>query len=156
MYDLNPPRVFVHKRVYRNPKAVVRLERMLAGLHRPTVEDVDVQDTDRVIEAAGAREDLPVLSHRVRQGLEKRAQDPVMLFNTFVWDPPAAVPVRQQYRNVRAQSIANLMAGVGESFAFSRREASCMSADRPYVCQGGWGIHSLLDEIEARYPAKIS
>ena len=40
MYELNPPRVFVHKRVYRNPKAVKRLERMLAGLHGPTVEDV--------------------------------------------------------------------------------------------------------------------
>ena len=32
MYDLNPPQVFVHKRVYENEKATARLERMLKGL----------------------------------------------------------------------------------------------------------------------------
>ena len=35
MYDLNPPHVFVHKRVFANKKATARLERMLQGLKNP-------------------------------------------------------------------------------------------------------------------------
>ena len=144
MYDLKPPHVFVHKRVHRNPKAVTRLERMLRGLRNPRVEEVDVADTDRVIEACGAREDLPVMSSRVRQGHEKRAHDSVMLFNTFVWDKNDRAPVTKKYKNVRAQAIARLMAGVGDDFVFSKREESMPGSGKPYVCQGGWGIHSLL------------
>jgi spore photoproduct lyase len=34
-----------------------------------------------------------------------------------------------------------LMAGVGEEFAFSQRELN--DPNRAFVCQGGWGIHSL-------------
>jgi len=144
MYDLRPPRIFVHKRVYRNPRAVRRLERMLAALGNPPFEEVDTSDTDRVIEATGSREDLPVMSNRVRQGIEKRQEDPVFLFNTFVWEEPARSPVRRQYKNVRASAIARLMAGTGEDFVFGRREASTGRGDKPYVCQGGWSIHSLL------------
>ena len=114
MYDLNPPHVFVHKRVHKNPKAVTRLERMLKGLRNPRIEEVEAGDTDRVIEACGAREDLPVMSSRVRQGHERRAQDSVMLFNTFVWDKNGRVPVAKKYKNVRAQAIARFSKIEGE------------------------------------------
>jgi len=87
MYDLHPPQVFVHKRVFKNKKAIARFERMLGGLKNPSYEEVDESDTARIIEAAGAHEDLPVQSGRVRQGIEKLAADPIMLFNTFVWNP---------------------------------------------------------------------
>jgi len=56
MYDLNPPRVFVHKRVFENKKATDRLERMLQGLKNPSYEEVDESDTERIIAASGARE----------------------------------------------------------------------------------------------------
>ena len=142
MYELHPPRVFVHKRVYDNPKAVARMERMLPGLGNPTLEEVDVKDTEKVIEAAGAREDLPVQSGRVRQGIEKNAHDPVMLFNTFVWDPTKVSPVGKQYKNPRAASIARNMAGVAQNFAYSRRDGGD-GRNKPYVCQGGWGVHTI-------------
>jgi len=143
MYDLHPPRIFVHKRVWRNAKAVKRLERMLAAMGNPPFEEVDVDDVDRVVEAAGAREDLPVQSGRVRMGIEKVSADPVMLFSTFVWDDSERRPPKR-FRNPRAQSIARHMAGVGREFAYSRREQSDGSdPKRPYVCQGGWGIHTL-------------
>ena len=142
MYDLNPPRVFVHKRVFRNPKATARLERMLAGLRNPAVEVVEQADTERVIEASGAHEQLPVQSGRVRQGIEKLATDPVMLFNTFVWDDPPSPPT--QYGNPRARSIARHMYGTSRDFAYSRRElANGRDPKRFYVCQGGWGIHTI-------------
>lgn len=143
MYDLHPPRVFVHERVFANPRAVVRLERMLAALRNPPFEEVTPADVDRVVEAAGAREELPVQSGRVRQGIEKLTRDPVFLFNTFVWDAGQRTPPKP-FRNPRAQSIARHMAGCAQDFAYSRRESSDgLDPDRPWVCQGGWGIHTL-------------
>ena len=144
MYDLNPPAVFVHRRVFDNDRATVRLERMLQGLGNPAYEVVDAGDTQRVIEAAGAREDLPVQSGRVRQGIEKLSADPVMLFNTFVWDPDRVQPATREYHNPRARSIDRHMQGVGREFAYSRRErADGRDPARSYVCQGGWGIHTI-------------
>ena len=144
MYDLNPPQVFVHKRVYKNKKATVRLEKMLKALGNPRFEEVEAGDTDRVIAASGAREGLPVQSGRVRQGIEKITDDPVMLFNTFVWDPDEIKPVAGKYGNPRARSIARHMAGAGRDFAYSKREGrDGRDSGRPYVCQGGWGIHTI-------------
>ena len=142
MYSLHPPHVFIHRRVYENPQAVARLERMLAAMGNPATQDVDTADTDAVIAAAGANESLPVQSRRVRQGIEKISRDPIMLFNTFVWDPAERVKPTGTYTNPRAQSIARNMAGVGQNFAYSQREGG-NGFDRPYVCQGGWGIHTL-------------
>jgi DNA repair photolyase len=120
------------------------MERMLRALRNPSIEEVDVGDTDKVIEAAGAREELPVQSGRVRQGIEKLTSDPVMLFNTFVWDEKQVQSLPRRYKNPRAQGIARHMAGTGREFAYSRREQSDGSgAQRPFVCQGGWGIHTL-------------
>ncbi len=143
MVPLNPRQVFVHRRVYKNKPAVARLERMLKALGNPRIEEIDVGDADRVIEASGAREDLPVQSGRVRQGIEKHAHDPIMLFNTFVWDDEPAKPLEREYHNPRARSIARHVAGWGRKFAYGWREAEDGSDPaRPYVCQGGWGIHT--------------
>ena len=144
MYDLNPPRVFVHKRVYENPKAVARMERMLEGLGNPPTEDVDEKDTDRVLQACGITEDLPVQSGRVRQGIEKIDRDPSFIFNTFVWDDSKIKPVAKTYANPRARAIARAMAGTGRGGIYGKRD-TCDGTDpkRPYVCQGGWSIHTL-------------
>ena len=144
MYDLNPPKVFVHKRVYENKQAVVRLERMLAGLGNPPFEDVEESDTEKVIEASGARDDLPVQSGRVRQGIEKIGTDPVFLFNTYVWDPDKIGPMKKQYKHPRARALARFMAGMGPGATYGRREASDGSdPKRPWVCQGGWSFHTI-------------
>ena len=143
MYQLHPRHVFVHKRVYASPKAAARLERMLDALGNPPFDEIDEHDADKVIDAAGARDDLPVQSGRVRHGIERIAHDPVMLFNTFVWDPDKAAPA-EPHKNPRARSIARHVAGAGRGFAYSRREASDgTDPRRPWVCQGGWGIHTL-------------
>ena len=96
MYNLDPPQVFVHRRVYENKKATARMERMLEKLGNPPFEEVGENDADKVIEAAGARDDLPVQSGRVRQGIEKIINDPIMLFNTFVWDPDKVFPIKRK------------------------------------------------------------
>jgi len=142
MYKLSPGQVFVHERVYANPKATARLERMLAGLGQPPFEVIGVDDADRVIEAAGASEELPVQSQRVRQGIEKIDADPVFVFNTFVWEPDKIRPASRDYSNPRAREVAKALAGMPPSYG--RRER-CDGRDqrRPYVCQGGWSIHSI-------------
>jgi len=143
MYDLHPPHVFVHKRVYRNKQAVVRLERMLRGLGNPPIEEVDESDTDRVVEAAGASDDLPVQSGRIRQGIEKRGRDPIFVFNTFVWDPAEAGRPAREYKNPRARALAVLMAGAGRGACYGKREANNgLDSPHPWVCQGGWSIHT--------------
>ena len=144
MYDLKPPKVFIHKRVYENDQAVARLKRVMEGLGNPPFEEVDESDVGKVIEAAGAREDLPVQSGRVRQGIEKVQHDPVMLLNTFVWDESKRKPREKAYKNPRAQSISRHMAGCAQDFAYSKRELRDGSnPDNRIVCQGGWGIHTI-------------
>ncbi|MBT3380575.1 MAG: hypothetical protein HN742_10385 [Lentisphaerae bacterium] len=141
MYKLNPRRVFVHRRVYDNPKAAARLERMLDGLGNPAFDVIDENGADEVIAAAGCREELTVQSSRVRQGIEKIDADPVFLFNTFVWEQDRMQPVTKKYANPRARSVAQAVAGMRP--AYGRREQSNGLDDRPYVCQGGWSIHSI-------------
>ncbi len=144
MYRLRPPHVFVHRRVYENPLAVARMERMLGAIDHPPVVEVDVDDTPMVLDLAGPGADVPRVDNRVRQGIERRPQDPSLIFNTFVWDASArqAVHPCAASRDVQSQGIARLLAGAGEEFAFSRR-GSLVVNGKQYVCQGGWGIHSL-------------
>jgi len=143
MYRLRPPHVFVHKRVYENPRAVARMERILKAIGNPPIQEVGAGDTDRVLEMVGPAEDASIVSGRVRHGIERRDADPSFLFNTFEWDESKrSKPVTRRSGSF-ARRIAAAMAGVGEDFAFSRREANWMSGRTQYVCQGGWGIHSL-------------
>ena len=144
MYELHPPHVFVHRRVYANPQAVARLERMLDALGNPPVDEVDEGDTDRVIELTEPPEAAEAANGKVRHGPERAAAEPSMLFNTFVWDPGARAPLAEgRHTGLFSQPIARLMAGVGEDFAFSRREGIWGAPPEEWVCQGGWGIHSL-------------
>ena len=144
MYDLSPSKVFVHKRVYESKQAVVRLERMLDGLGNPRFEEVDEDDTEKVIEASGASDDLTVQSNRVRQGIQKIGADPVFLFNTYVWDPDKVKPAVKQYQHPRAKALARFMAGAGPGSIYGRREANDGSNPKqPWVCQGGWSIHTI-------------
>ncbi len=144
MYDLNPPRVFVHRRVYENPQAVVRLERMLGGLGNPSFDEVDESDTPEVIAASGALEEAQIRSNRVRQGVQKVGTDPVFLFNTHVWDPGKIKPLAQKYEHPRAAALARFMAGVGPSAIYGRREATDgLDPKLPFVCQGGWSFHTI-------------
>lgn len=139
---MNAPYIFLHKRVYENAKVTRILERMLRGLGYPGFEEVGDDDLWRVAESAGMSEAQPVMSGRVRQGIEKRSDDPVLLFNTFVWDETKRSKRKRVYRNPRLSLLDSLLRSVGEDFAFSKREANYMHP-RPFVCQGGWGIHSL-------------
>ena len=143
MYDLKPPYVFVHRRVYEDPKAVVRLERMLEAMGNPPVREVDSGETDQVLRLAGPPRDVEPMDGAVRMGITRPEETPSFLFNTFVWDdrPRPAVDA-SRYRDTTSLRIARLMAGVGEDFAFSRRDELVCAGVR-YVCQGGWGIHSL-------------
>lgn len=143
MYPVRPPHVFVHKRVYHNPQAVARMERMLRAMGNPPVEEVDVGDTDRILALAGPRRYHEPMSGSVRMGLVRPTPDASVLFNTFVWDEAERTAVDlAPYDDHASRRIARLMAGVGDDFCFSRRDNLTVAGVR-YVCQGGWGLHSL-------------
>lgn len=149
MYALAPKAVYAHKRVFDNPRAVERMERMLdaIGVRLEDVARVDLDDLDEICEVAGVSEDmateeLVAAGHgRVRQGHLKLAHDPVLVFNTFVWDEADRLPRPREFRNTHSRRLQNFFCGVGEDFAFSEREV--LSPGKNYVCQGGWGIHTL-------------
>lgn len=143
MYDLNPPHVFVHERVHGNPRAVARMERLLAALDDPQVETVGTADMDRVIGLTRPPDDIGLINGRVRHGLEVTPSQPSFLFNTFVWDSAERGEYdAEKYPDAFSHSIARVMAGVGEDFAFSQRDPHFGDKEK-WVCQGGWGIHSL-------------
>ncbi len=151
MYDLHPKGGFAHERVFDNPRALARMERMLDAMHIPldSVPKVGMGDVEEIIELSGATEavaaeDVRRGGHgRVRQGRVRLEEDPVIVFNTFVWDPDkrAPAPEGMKFTNPHASRLVRLFSGVGEDFAFSKRDL--YRADRDWVCQGGWGIHSI-------------
>lgn len=149
MYDLNPKAVFVHERVFENAKAVARMERMLDAMGIPpaSVPRVNAGDIEEIVAIADATNEVAaeqVLKGghgRVRMGHLKQAHDPVMIFNTFVWDESRRTPVQGDYTHPKARQLASLFAGVGSNFAYSRREPNCVPGQ--VNCQGGWGIHSI-------------
>ncbi len=145
MYTLKPPAIFVHKRVYRNARAVKRLEHMLKAMGDPPVENVETADTEMIVERAGIGATCPEWSDDLMNGLLKPQGDPVLVFNTFVWDASKRKKPDPKYKYKIANRLASTMAGVGEDFAYSRREVMDANhhPERSYVCQGGWGIHSL-------------
>lgn len=145
MYSLKPPAIFVHKRVYRNKNAVNRLQRMLKAMGDPPVEDVETTDVGAIVDRAGIGASCPAWSDDLMNGFLRPQGDPVIVFNTFVWDESKREVPDRKYKYNIANRLAWTMAGVGDDFAYSRREVmdSDHHPERNYVCQGGWGLHSL-------------
>ncbi len=145
MYTLKPPAVFVHKRVFRNANAVKRLERMLKAMGEPPIEEVEASDTEMIVECAGIGRKCPAWSGDLMNGFLKPQGDPVIVFNTFVWDESKRGKPDQKFKYHIANRLAWTMAGAGDDFAYSRREVMDEEhhPERSYVCQGGWGLHSL-------------
>jgi len=150
MYNLKPKAVFAHKRVFENPFAIARMERMLDALQisRADVREVDINDFDEIIAISGATDSIATDEvkrgghGRVRLGNLPKAPDPVMVFNTFVWDESKRLPPARKLAHPQARRLQRMLCGVAEDYAYSRREI--YTPDHPeYVCQGGWGIHTL-------------
>lgn len=148
MYDINPKAVYAHERVYTNPRAVKRMQRMLEaiGVAESDVPRVNNDDIDEIIRVAGLTEDLAALTEggqgRIRQGHVKLAHDPVLVFNTFVWNVSDQTSSEREFRNPLAKRLQRLFCGVGANFAYSYRQLMTPRATH-YVCQGGSGIHTL-------------
>ena len=150
MYELSPKAVFAHKRVFANPLALARMNRMLQalGVRQDDVPRVDIADLDDILDLAGtpeamATDEMIRGGHgRIRQGHHDLQGDPVIVFNTFAWDETERTAPPRTFRNPHARRLQALFCGVGEDFAYSRRELFSPGG-RAYVCQGGWGIHTL-------------
>ncbi len=151
MYELQPRGLFVHRRVFDNPLATARFERIVTALgSKPAdVPVIGESDIDTILDVAGATDAITTAEiikgghGRFRQGHLKLDYDPVMIFNTFVWDPEQRTPIDRKFGHPRANQTYRMLCGVGKEFAYSNRPLFMYDAPKGYVCQGGWGIHSL-------------
>lgn len=151
MYQIKPKAVFAHKRVFENPRAVARMERILdaLGISPADVPRVDLDDFEDIMKACEGFEDvvseeIVKASHgRFRSGHLRVASAPVFVFNTFAWDHTERAPVPANLLSPQAKILYRLLDGVGEDFAFSRRDQHLGETSSGHVCQGGWGIHTL-------------
>ncbi len=153
MYNVSPKAVFAHKRVFDNPKAVARMERMLdaLGIAPSDVPQVELGDFDDIMRSCEGFESLAnempevvKAGHgRFRQGHLRVSSAPVFVFNTFAWDKTDRTAVPERIKSPQARNLFRLLDGVGEDFAFSRREKHVADTAAAYVCQGGWGVHTL-------------
>ncbi|MCC7493829.1 MAG: hypothetical protein IT204_15850 [Fimbriimonadaceae bacterium] len=153
MYDLKPRGLFAHRRLFEVPAAVRRMERMLAAMGKSPADVTVIDHTDmaQVAEVANATDaiatdDIVRGGHgRFRQGRDRRDEDPVLVFNTFEWDPDRRARPEQRFKHPMAQRTYRLLCGQGEDFLFSKRglDSEIVPGSRSYVCQGGWGVHTL-------------
>jgi spore photoproduct lyase len=147
MYKIKPPRVYAHRRVYDNQRALERMERMLNVIDHPPVEMVDESDFDRIVRESLPPENLPVMTAGVFMGIENHTADPALLFNTFVWDKADRTVINTKNPNPTAQRLAGFMGGVGEDFAFSPPLGTYKLYEPELgggLCNPGWGIHTLF------------
>lgn len=151
MYKVNPKAVFAHRRVFDNPLAVARMERMCdaIGVNPKDVPRVELGDFDDILKACESFETQTTdkiikLGHgRFRSGHLRVKSAPVFVFNTFAWDKTDHTPVPETVKSPQAKSLFRLLDGVGEDYAWSRRDKHVGETAAGQVCQGGWGIHTL-------------
>lgn len=137
MYSISTPEVIIMRRVYENPAATRRMERMMRSI-----------SADRVIEADDAGLSEIIAERRWREGPWRTGQfrmtrQPTIIFGTFRWLE------RDEFRRLEeAHPLlrGNLFLGAG-SWGFRdsarfRREQSC-------VCQSAWEFHCALGCLHA-------
>lgn len=124
MRQLNPPTVHVHERVLKDPRAMARVERMMAKIETPSVtEGITDDDLEAIVQEAGWRD-----SRRLT-GI-KKAGDPVVIFSAFDFD-------RQD--SARVQGGCDIYRG-GGGWALRDRQR-VMEVSRT-VCQSAWELHT--------------
>ena len=78
MYDVRCPEVLVHTRIREDPRAVARLERMLAAMKAARVVEVDDAALAGMVRERGW--DRPA-----RTGQYRMTGTPTLVFSTFRW-----------------------------------------------------------------------
>ena len=124
MKPLYPPAVYIHERVARDPKALARVERMMAKIETPEViEAVTDAQIEDIVGQAGWRE-----SRRLT-GI-KKTEDPPVIFNAFDFDGPDAPT---------GQGRGDIFRG-GRAWTLRDRDRVMKVGT---VCQTAWELHSV-------------
>jgi len=140
MYELSPPAIYAHESVMGEPRYRARAERVAAAC-RNHPQIVTFSDA----EVPGLIDDREILKRRVAMGTLDHVEDPVLMFNTFRFDPEGVASAE-----VLGQRLAEMERGgghVGEALsgrgAFRwhgyNQKGDCHGADK--VCRPCWRIH---------------
>ena len=98
MYSINPPAVYAHESVMKNPKYRAGVERVVAALEKPR-EIVTFTDDDyeRLILEEG------LLDRVVPMGTLDEVYDPILMFNTFRFAPEERRVAEERLEDLRSR-----------------------------------------------------
>ena len=138
MYPVDTPEVIIHKRVYDNPLATARLERMMKCIK-----------ADRVTEATDDAELAALALERGwdnvsgRTGSHHLVRDPVIVFNTYQW-----ISEEQRGALIGEHPILG-RAMLSGTHAWTLRDHREIMDNMDSVCQSAWEIHCAFGCLHA-------
>lgn len=138
MYDVTAPAVYIHESVAANPIYCNRVNRVVAALKKPVTPIIytDEQIPDLVLNHG-------LLARRVVMGTLKEVTDPILLFNTFRFEPKEQTAARAkawQERGMKPRQCLRGLLGTGAFIWFDANLATDIHKDDK-VCRPCWRIH---------------
>ena len=132
MYEMRPPRIYVHERVLEKPACVERLERMVAAID---CADEPVVVNDEQLNEISRTSGWSAMGSR-RTGEFKRTGDPTLVFGAFTWPAPAELAsLREQYPHLKGHYF------LGDG-AVTFRNGRATRDTQFGICQNAHELHS--------------
>jgi len=138
MYNVTAPAVYMHETVAANEVYRQRVNRVVAALKKPVTPVVytDEQLPDLILKHG-------LLARRGTMNLFKEVEDPILLFNTFRFEPKEKIQERAkmlQERGMKPSQCGRGLLGSGAFHWFDANLETDPSKDDK-VCRPCWRIH---------------
>ncbi|MBD3183619.1 hypothetical protein GF312_15115 [Candidatus Poribacteria bacterium] len=128
MLNMKPPRIYIHKSVYDDEKAIRRLDRIMTCIQ---TDNIDIVNDENLAFAVEENNWLDMSSKRT--GELKRENDPIMIFNTFRFLPEEEF---KKLNRIYPSLSAYHLLGTGP---YTFRNSSTFGNG---VCKSAYEIHS--------------
>jgi DNA repair photolyase len=135
MYPIHPEKVYVLDRVYQNPLATVRLERMLAKIQPKEI----IRLTDTTLHQLVVDKEWTE-GHQHRTGYYRRQGPPTLIFNTFRWNN-----LKQLLHQI-CYPVLNHAMLLGNNPITFRKDINHLERN---VCQAAYELHSIFGCLHA-------
>jgi DNA repair photolyase len=135
MYPLTADRVYVMNRVYDNPAAVTRLNRMLDVIHPQEIVKLSDKNLWNLVSTNNWTH-----GHHQRTGAYHRTGSPTLIFNTFRWGKWDVALKKFRYPSL------NRALFLGQDSITHRGAINHMERN---ICQAAWEVHSIYGCLHA-------
>jgi spore photoproduct lyase len=137
MYPVSTPLAIVLDRVRRNPRAALRLDRMLGAIDADEIVETDEAGMEQLLT------ERELLGNSGRTGAFRLERDPVLIFGTYRWDDEEKTAA---LRAVHPSLGAPLLLGTDP---WTHRDHAMFRRDYGYVCQSAWEVHAAYGCLHA-------